>query len=827
MARATELGCRFRVTGNLVWLCDRDIPTDAIESIREWDDLESGPSQVVGAVGQGADTQGIWGPDEEEIARNREEGEQPTTERVAAAAKDLGDAMSSLQEGESVVMDASTWEVEIKKPSAASSSPGQPEVPSEEECDWSGEDTEVEVVIVEALPASSSAAGSGTKEEIEEGAEDKTEVLEDAAKRRKILRFGSAQIHILQAVAAADTANWVSLQQCIRQQQAATPAQQTAGGKQSRGFGGIGIPQEERPRRSRLGTGLPGRLRHRDGASGALQSCGAEVVAAPADEYQVGGRSCWGHRHLARERAARHRLAVRGPGSAGTLHDVPTEDHGTVLDMTMQDRAQEELREFRRELKAGGGEAKAPGPRPHQKDSERRKKLKRERYREKKRARRTHDDAERDQNHAIAHQGGIKGLGYDRRSEARIAPGFLSTVAGDSVGAALVLAFLWWMTKRVWAFGRSHTPLEGGRDRHVGGRRRKVRFQDLNAEQGTAPRLEAPPPFLGGPKTAKRLHPAEWEQEVLTLLLDRYAKTTSTVYRSQFRWWELFCLRRGVDPIRIVDGKTYDRGEEQLFLDFVVHSSTNEGKAPGTVKLRLAAVRSHHLTLGLLDPTLNMPRLPLAIAGIKRRYGTKERRKPVTPVMLRWIGQHLKFGRTAEASLMWSAICLGYFFLLRASEYLGVGYVDPNQGLRGCDVVLKENGKPCSLAQISITGVKPGTTSGQAKICVRCSRSSNCFDITLKDTAKGVQAPLFMLEGGEMLPRQAVTALLEQAAKALNMLPEGDFGTHSLRFGGASAIWASYNDSTMVKRWGRWSSDSFQTYIWDAIGRPPQAYPNA
>lgn len=105
-----------------------------------------------------------------------------------------------------MVMDASTWEVEIKRPSAASSSPGQPEVPSEEECDWSGEDTEVEVV--EALPASSSTAGAGTKDEIEEGAEDKTEVLEDAPKRRKTLRFGSAQIHILQADAAADTANW-------------------------------------------------------------------------------------------------------------------------------------------------------------------------------------------------------------------------------------------------------------------------------------------------------------------------------------------------------------------------------------------------------------------------------------------------------------------------------------------------------------------------------------------------------------------------------------------------------------------------------------------
>lgn len=53
----------------------------------------------------------------------------------------------------------------------------------------------------------------------------------------------------------------------------------------------------------------------------------------------AGGTGIWQARRnqRARERAARHRLAMKGqggnPGSAGTLHDVPTEDHGTVLDM--------------------------------------------------------------------------------------------------------------------------------------------------------------------------------------------------------------------------------------------------------------------------------------------------------------------------------------------------------------------------------------------------------------------------------------------------------------------------------------------------------------
>ena len=167
----------------------------------------------------------------------------------------------------------------------------------------------------------------------------------------------------------------------------------------------------------------------------------------------------------------------------------------------------------------------------------------------------------------------------------------------------------------------------------------------------------------------------------------------------QYKWWELFCLTRGLDPIRQPKAG-YDKEEEQIFLDFIVHSATNEKKAPGTVKLRLAAVRSFHLTMGLPDLTMSMPRLPLALAGLKRRYGTKERRKPVTPAMLTWLGLHLQFGKTAEGSLLWAAICFGYFFLLRASEYLGVGYTDPNRGLRGRDVILKEEGVPVGLERI-------------------------------------------------------------------------------------------------------------------------------
>ena len=131
-------------------------------------------------------------------------------------------------------------------------------------------------------------------------------------------------------------------------------------------------------------------------------------------------------------------------------------------------------------------------------------------------------------------------------------------------------------------------------------------------------------------------------------------------YRSQYRWWQLFCRRRGIDPVRYVTH--YDRQEENLFLEYMVHCSVNEQKAPGTVKIRMAAIRSIHLSMGLPDPTAHLPRIPLAMAGIKRRWGTKVRRKPVTPEMLQWIGRQVDYGKSKEGSLMFAAVCFGYFF---------------------------------------------------------------------------------------------------------------------------------------------------------------------
>ncbi|OLP89831.1 Kinesin-like protein KIF2A [Symbiodinium microadriaticum] len=180
--------------------------------------------------------------------------------------------------------------------------------------------------------------------------------------------------------------------------------------------------------------------------------------------------------------------------------------------------------------------------------------------------------------------------------------------------------------------------------------------------------------------------------------------------------------------------------------------------------------------------------------------------------MLRWLYTHLHGGtlEQTEAALQWGALCLAFFFLLRASEYLDTGYHSPLRGLRG------KADAGGSKTDVYNRGeyrnhYKTGLLLCPVKAAVQLFRA---FPLRFAGGPEEEEL-LFRDAEGRPLPRTLVSTLICKAAEALGE-PEGALGTHSLRFGGASALWAAFGDAALVKRWGRWTSESFQTYIWDA-----------
>ena len=75
--------------------------------------------------------------------------------------------------------------------------------------------------------------------------------------------------------------------------------------------------------------------------------------------------------------------------------------------------------------------------------------------------------------------------------------------------------------------------------------------------------------------------------------------------------------------------------------------------------------------------------------------------------------------------------------------------------------------------------------------------------------------PLFRWSNGNVLKREEVQGALQKAAEACG-LPPSRFMSHSLRIGGASALYHATNDIEMVKRFGRWSSGAVHSYLWES-----------
>ncbi len=93
--------------------------------------------------------------------------------------------------------------------------------------------------------------------------------------------------------------------------------------------------------------------------------------------------------------------------------------------------------------------------------------------------------------------------------------------------------------------------------------------------------------------------------------------------------------------------------------------------------------------------------------------------------------------------------------------------------------------------------------SGGADWCVVAAMARYVTAHPDRYRGEGSLLPLFPMQRG----RVAETLV---AAGARCGCEPGDLGTHSLRIGGASALWNTFRDTALVQRWGRWTSSAFQ-----------------
>jgi len=254
-----------------------------------------------------------------------------------------------------------------------------------------------------------------------------------------------------------------------------------------------------------------------------------------------------------------------------------------------------------------------------------------------------------------------------------------------------------------------------------------------------------------------------------------------------------------------------------------------------SLKQAVFALKDAHKRAGAGDPTEGLFRLWVLMNGLDRRAARKPRRLGVTPGMLQWIGKQFQevprgFGEErVDGFMVQAALLTAWFFMMRASEFCDSNGINLDNVLRGLDVKLARDGQPAVLGEATEVTVQFRKTKadqeafGSCKTMARTGISYLCPVEALENYKRvcparfqGADAhkPLFRWGNGVTLKRTEVQYLLQKAAVAEG-LPADRFLSHSLRIGGASALFQASADIELVKRMGRWSSSSVQKYLYD------------
>ena len=365
-------------------------------------------------------------------------------------------------------------------------------------------------------------------------------------------------------------------------------------------------------------------------------------------------------------------------------------------------------------------------------------------------------------------------------------------------------------------------------DRYAGKRRgRLVKREEIEGKAFIQEDEEKKLPFDG----KVGVHLEEWLEHNLTGDL---AESTEKMYKGAWYWWQAWAKRHGWESDLLSPSRPKLENEDRL-LGFLAYVGWVGGSA-ATVKQNLFAIKAMHKRLGAGDPTEGMHRIWILANAMERKSDKKPRRLGVTPAMMKWLHVQLTDEEAAgeykvDCAMLKAAISVAWFFMLRAKEYADSGGVDLNMIVRGCDLKLTYDGDKVGVWEkanelsLQFRKTKADQQSfGESKTVASTGVPGLCPVVAVQDLRQvapqrfddGQDAwkPVFRWCKGTTLKRLEVQALLQKAAVAQG-LPPARFMSHSLRIGGASALFQATGEIEAVKRAGRWTSSAVQRYLWD------------
>ena len=295
---------------------------------------------------------------------------------------------------------------------------------------------------------------------------------------------------------------------------------------------------------------------------------------------------------------------------------------------------------------------------------------------------------------------------------------------------------------------------------------------------------------------------ASLEAEAHSLVLNGIAPSTSRVYSSARNAFLHFCSRLNLNPLP---------ASEHTLILFV--AELHQSKATSTIHTYMAGVRHFHIISGYSNPLENKPKLQLALKGCKRRKPPRAcTRLPITPYILREIKSTLS--KNFDDTMIWAAMCTGFFGFLRAGEFTVDGVFDPSAHLSLQDFSVDSHTDP-SVIRVTIKKSKTDQFGTGAYIFLARTNSDLCPVTALLNYLAArppTDGPMFVFEDGSYLSRNKLVQSLNRSLIAAGIDPQYYKG-HSFRIGAATTAATMGVQDSLIQKLGRWTSDAFRLYV--------------
>ena len=298
------------------------------------------------------------------------------------------------------------------------------------------------------------------------------------------------------------------------------------------------------------------------------------------------------------------------------------------------------------------------------------------------------------------------------------------------------------------------------------------------------------------------------------------------------RAWREFCLKRGYHVLRALDPNASlaeKLAEEHICMEFICWLIEERGIAVGSAANYFGSVQGYQAKAGgvKLCGGLKLSRLPAMLKGLRRIIGEnprKQRRGVPAQLLKKAMDECLDPSIPLHANLR-AALAVAFQGLLRSAEYCHDGKKGSSLARllekipSRADIEVLDLEKlilmicPCkNMKHLKGKTVPLVIGAGGAHVDA-VAEVRNLLAVDDVSSHDKQLVPLFRDPATNMpLHADCVRGVIQKLMAHVGQDPK-DFGTHSLRIGGATALFAAGATPTVIRTMGRWSSDCYRLYV--------------